>query len=69
VKVDHRTGQLASSSDPDVILEAFKEGTEPQSSSSSSLGVVTGTPVTGLDSGAPGGNSNSSIDSGTGGLY
>ncbi len=73
VKIDHKTGQLASSSDPDVILEAFKEGTEPQSSSSSSsAGVVTGTPVTGLDGGTSSGQPSGgggAVDSGTGGLY
>ncbi|KAB7740528.1 PBP1A family penicillin-binding protein [Parvibaculum sedimenti] len=72
VKVDHKTGQLATSSDPDVILEAFKEGTEPQASSNSSLNVVTGTPVTGTDGGtlgAPASSGGGAIDSGTGGLY
>ncbi|MGB3808985.1 MAG: penicillin-binding protein 1A [Parvibaculum sp.] len=72
VKVDPKTGQLASSSSPNVILEAFKDGTDPQmDSGSSSLGVVTGSPVSGLD-GAPApspGTNDEGINSGTGGLY
>lgn len=71
VKVDSKTGQLAASGDPNVILEAFKEGSEPQTSSSApSIGVVSGTPVVGPGEntlGAPTGGGN--IDSGTGGLY
>ena len=74
VKVDSKTGELASSSSPNVILEAFKEGTDPQPDGvSSSVGVVTGSPVSGLDStgfsAAPSAASNSGINSGTGGLY
>tara|TARA_R110000824_G_scaffold366730_2_gene555521 strand:- start:17070 stop:19580 length:2511 start_codon:yes stop_codon:yes gene_type:complete len=74
VKVDARTGELASSSSPDVILEAFKEGTDPQpDNGGSSLGVVTGSSVSSLDgtgmiSGGPPA-SNADITSGTGGLY
>lgn len=74
VKVDSKTGELASSSSPNVILEAFKEGTDPQpDGGASSLGVVTGSPVSGLDgsgfSAAPSAASSSGINSGTGGLY
>lgn len=70
VKIDAKSGQLASSSDPNVILEAFKEGTEPQSASGTpTLGVVTGAPVTDFDGGASGAASGDSITSGTGGLY
>lgn len=73
VKIDLKTGQLASSDDPNVILEAFKEGTEPQlSSQGTTIGVVTGTSVTGLDSETPAaqpGTGGSNINSGTGGLY
>ncbi|MDR3498085.1 MAG: penicillin-binding protein 1A [Parvibaculum sp.] len=72
VKVDLKTGQLASSSGSNVILEAFKDGTEPQTSSASpSVGVVTGTPVSGLDnpSGTPQPGAGTAINSGTGGLY
>jgi penicillin-binding protein 1A len=72
VKIDLKTGQPASSEDPNVILEAFKEGTEPQTASTGpTVGVVTGTPVTGLDnpSGAPQPGAGAAINSGTGGLY
>jgi penicillin-binding protein 1A len=72
VKIDLKTGQLASSSGSNVILEAFKDGTEPQTSSASpSVGVVTGTPVSGLDnpSGTPQPGAGTAINSGTGGLY
>lgn len=73
VKVDAKTGQLASSSSPNVILEAFKEGTEPQfDGGGSSVGVVTGSPVSGLDNstvGLPPAGADSSVNSGTGGLY
>jgi penicillin-binding protein 1A len=72
VKIDYKTGQLASSNDPNVILEAFKEGTEPQTTSTGpSVGVVTGTPVTGLDtpSNTPAPGAGTTINSGTGGLY
>lgn len=71
VKVDPKTGQLASSSSPNVILEAFKEGTDPQfDGGGSSVGVVTGSPVSGLDgSGMQPPTSDNSVNSGTGGLY
>jgi penicillin-binding protein 1A len=74
VKVDAKTGELASSTSPNVILEAFKDGTDPQpDGSGSSVGVVTGSPVSGLDgsgfSAAPSTSSDSGINSGTGGLY
>jgi penicillin-binding protein 1A len=72
VKVDPKTGQLASSSSPSVILEAFKEGTDPQFDGGSSIGVVTGSPVSGLDSSGmapPPSGGDSSVNTGTGGLY
>ena len=74
VKVDPKTGQLASSSSPNVILEAFKEGTDPQfDGGGSSVGVVTGSPVSGLDGGdmgpPPTAGGDGGVNSGTGGLY
>jgi penicillin-binding protein 1A len=74
VKVDAKTGELASSTSPNVILEAFKDGTDPQPDGSGSpMGVVTGSPVSGLDgsgfTAAPSTSSDSGINSGTGGLY
>jgi penicillin-binding protein 1A len=72
VKVDAKTGELASSASPNVILEAFKDGTDPQPDGGSS-GVVTGSPVSGLDGtgfiAAPSAASDSGVNSGTGGLY
>jgi len=74
VKIDAKTGELASASDPNVILEAFKEGTEPQpQNANASLSVVTGAPVSSLDSGTypppPANDTGGNINSGTGGLY
>ncbi len=71
VKVDAKTGELASSTSPNVILEAFKEGTDPQpDDTNATLSVVTGSPVSSLDgTGAPAIPANTSVNSGTGGLY
>lgn len=80
VKIDMKTGQLATPGDANVILEAFKEGTEPQEGGlTPSVGVVTGMPVTdsggasgtapdGASGALPGGGSGS-VGTGTGGLY
>ena len=74
VRVDPRTGQLADPTNPGAILEAFKEGTEPQyNSNAEELSVVGGGVAMGPDDGAApmGGypDDAGSIDSGTGGLY
>jgi hypothetical protein len=55
MRVDGATGRLAGSSNPRVILEAFKPGTAPEA------------PRAG--DGGKGGASDSSPDIGTGGLY
>jgi penicillin-binding protein 1A len=73
VKIDPKTGQLASSGDPRVILEAFKEGTEPQMDASApTVGVVTGTPAQGIEGntlGTPPNPGGEGVNTGTGGLY
>jgi penicillin-binding protein 1A len=55
MRVDGATGRLAGSSNPRVILEAFKPGTAPE--------------VPGAGADGKGGASDSSPDIGTGGLY
>jgi penicillin-binding protein 1A len=71
VKVDAKTGELASSTSPNVILEAFKEGTEPQpENANTTLSVVTGSPVSSLNgTSAPAIPADTNVNSGTGGLY
>ncbi|MDO8289575.1 MAG: penicillin-binding protein 1A [Parvibaculum sp.] len=73
VKVNAKTGQLASAGSPGVILEAFKDGTDPQPDNSGAIGVITGSPVSGLDNSgfsAPAtAASDSDVNTGTGGLY
>jgi penicillin-binding protein 1A len=72
VRVDPRTGQLADPTNPNAILEAFKEGTEPQYASNTEVQSVVGggIPQSGGDGNVdavPAGSG--TIDSGTGGLY
>lgn len=71
VKVDAKTGELASSTSPNVILEAFKEGTDPQPEGvSTSLSVVTGSPVSNLNGASTSAiPADTNVNSGTGGLY
>jgi len=73
VRVDPRTGQLADPTNPTTILEAFKEGTEPQyNTGPAEQSVVGGGVQQSYGSGdytefpSYGGGA---IDSGTGGLY
>ena len=75
VKIDLKTGELASPGDDKVILEAFKDGTEPKPGASGpTVGIVSGAPGAGGANG-PEGNGGppitggSNINSGTGGLY
>jgi penicillin-binding protein 1A len=64
VRVDLKTGQRAQPGDANVILEAFKPGTEPNGQGGVVMGVGVGAPGGGAGTGAPPSSSDSN-----GGLY
>lgn len=68
VRVNAKTGQLAGVGDDDVILEAFKEGTEPRAPEPAPVSNLTDLDLIGPD-GAPVNVPSPSLGSGTGGLY
>ena len=63
VSTDAITGQLAGSSDPNAIMEAFKAGTAPGEPNAPSTSVI------GAAAATPGATSPSDVGEGTGGLY